>query len=301
MLILPSNKYRLLTQTSDTPNAKLVEAFPIGRVVKVRIQSADKDQNRISASIRQALASKAQPVADVNAVEIGDVVNGLVHEVHAENIVLSLQPSNVRALVSIKNLANHRKLTPAQVHKSVKAGDALEELVVVTRNPEKGIVIVANKPQTKPALPSKGQLSIDTVEPGQRVGGRVIRHTRQGTLIKITNTIGGILHPTDTADEYNLDKAFPAVDTLVTATIVSVEKDKRQLVLSTRASRANPGQEHNIVDREIGKISDLHVGDTVRGFIKNIANHGLFVTIGRGIDARVQIRELFDEVGCPFL
>jgi DNA-directed RNA polymerase subunit E'/Rpb7 len=51
------------------------------------------------------------------------------------------------------------------------------------------------------------------------------------------------------------------------------------------------------VDREINGVEELKVGETVRGSVKNIPEHGLFVSIGRSIDARVQIKELFDEVG----
>jgi transcriptional accessory protein Tex/SPT6 len=50
------------------------------------------------------------------------------------------------------------------------------------------------------------------------------------------------------------------------------------------------------VDREINSVEDLKVGETVRGFVKSIPEHGIFVTLGRWIDARVQIKELFDEV-----
>jgi rRNA biogenesis protein RRP5 len=257
--------------------------------------SADSEQNRIIASIRQALVSK-DPVPDVSAVEIGDSVEGAVTEVHAEHVLVSLVPSRVRALVSIKNLANHRKLSPAQVHASIRVGDPLDELVVVTRNPEKGIVIAAKKPKARPTLPAKGQpVTIDTVTIGQLVGGRVTRHTRHGTLVKITSQIGGIIYPTDTSDNY--DSPFLPLDSIIRAAVMSVDKDRRQLTLSTRESRLNPDKEHVIADREIGSISDLAVGDTVRGYVKNIAEHGLFVTVGRGVDARVQIRELFDEVG----
>jgi rRNA biogenesis protein RRP5 len=44
----------------------------------------------------------------------------------------------------------------------------------------------------------------------------------------------------------------------------------------------------------------LHVGQALRGFIKSVTEHGLFVTIGRNLDARIQIRELFDEVRSLF-
>ncbi|RXW22586.1 hypothetical protein EST38_g3267 [Candolleomyces aberdarensis] len=282
-----------IKEASDTPNIKLADAFPIGRVVRVQIMSADSEQNRIIASVRQALVSK-EPIPDVSAVEIGDSVEGAILEVHAEHVLVSLEPSKVRALVSIKNLANHRKLSPAQVHASLRVGDPLDELVVVTRNPEKGIVIAAKKPKARPTLPAKGQpITIDTVTVGQLVGGRVTRHTRHGTLVKITSQIGGIIYHTDTSDNY--ESPFLPLDSIIKASVLSVDKERRQLTLSTRESRLHPDKEHVIVDREIGSISDLAVGDTVRGYIKNIAEHGLFVTVGRGVDARVQIRELFDE------
>ncbi|TFK30827.1 U3 snoRNP-associated protein Rrp5 [Coprinopsis marcescibilis] len=283
-----------LKEASDVPNVKLKDAFPVGRVVRARITSINVEEGRVVASILQASINKPALV-DANAVEIGDVVNGVVSELHAEHVILTLQDTGVRALLSIKNLANHRKLSPAQIHKSVKPGEVLEDLIVVTKNVEKSFVLVANKPQNRPSLPAKGQLSFDTIVVGQHVGGRITRHTRNGTLIKITSHIGGILHPTDTSDEYDTEKAFPAIDTLAMASVISIDPGKRQVVLSTRNSRLHPNRQHNIVDREIKNLSDVNVGDTVRGFVKNIAEHGLFVTIGRGIDARVQIRELFDE------
>lgn len=167
----------------------------------------------------------------------------------------------------------------------------------MTRNPEKGIVIVAKKPIARPTLPAKGaNLTMDTLIVGQVVGGRVTRHTRNGTLVKITSNIGGVIHPTDTSDDLESSSPFLPIDTIIRATVISIDKDKRQLILSTRNSRLQPDKQPAIVDREIAGVSDLHVGDTVRGYIKNIVEHGLFVTVGRGVDARVQIRELFDEV-----
>jgi len=157
-------------------------------------------------------------------------------------------------------------------------------------------VIVANAPQTKATLLSKNSLTIDSVTVGQIVGGRVTRHVHHGTLVKVTTHMGGIIHPTDVSDNFDASNPYLAIDSLVRAAIVAVDKDRRQVTLSTRQSKVRPDQAVQIVDREISQVSDLAVGDTVRGFIKNVAEHGLFVTIGRNVDARVQIRELFDEV-----
>ncbi|KAG5724185.1 rRNA biogenesis protein RRP5 [Termitomyces sp. T112] len=284
-----------IKEASEISLHKLADAFPVGRVVQVRIIATEPEHSRIIASIRQASASFKTVVTDISTVEIGNIVGGKVSEIHKDNVMLTLQPTQVRALISLKNLANYRNLSVAQLRASLKTGDSLEDLVVVTRNTEKGFVIVASKPKVKAAQSLKGPLSIDTVTIGQLVGGRVTQHTRNGTLIKLNSHIGGILHPTDTCDDYESGVPFPSIDSLIKATVIGIDQGRKQLSLSTRHSKMYPDQVKTIIDRDICDISDLHPGETVRGFIKSVAEHGLFVTLGRNIDARVQIRELFDE------
>ncbi|KAF7339807.1 rRNA biogenesis protein RRP5 [Mycena venus] len=280
-------------EISETVVSKLSESFPVGKVLKVRIISLE-DQGRIIASVRQA-SSNFDVTTDISAVEIGNIVEGTVSEIHADNAVLTLHPSQVRALISLNNLANHRKLAVAQLRALLKVGERLEDLVVVTRNVEKSFVIVACKPKAKAAAQSKGSLSLETVAIGDIVGGRVMRHTRHGALIKLPSRIGATLHPTDTADDYDAATPFPQIDAVLKASVIAIDKEKKQLTLSTRHSRMYPDQGKPVVDREIMGLADLQVGETVRGFIKSVVDHGLFVTIGRDIDARVQIKELFDD------
>jgi rRNA biogenesis protein RRP5 len=274
----------------------LTNSFVVGKPVKVRVISVDSETGNITASIRRATPSFDVKVADISAVEIGSNVEGVVTEIHKNNAVLSLKESNILALLSLKNLANHRNLSLPQLQTSLTVGEELEDLVVVTRNPEKGIVIVAHRPKAKPTLEHKQVLKMDTVEIGQLVGGRVVRHFHSGTVLKFSGKITGTLHPTDTSDDYETGVPFPVLDSIVKATVISFDKDKKQLVVSTRASRTQPEDHPAIVDREIKGLEDLKIGETTRGFVKSIPEHGLFVTLGRSIDARVQIKELFDEV-----
>jgi rRNA biogenesis protein RRP5 len=277
----------------------LTSSFATGKPVKVRIISVDSEKSSITASIRRAAPSF--DIADISAVEIGTNVEGVVVEVHKDNAVLSLKQSNIRALLSLKNLANHRKLSVPQLQTSLEVGEELNELVVVTRNPEKGIVIVANRPKTKPALEHKQALTMETVKVGQLVGGRVLRQSHNCTVLKFSGKITGTLHPTDSSDDYETGVLFPVLDSIIKAAVISFDKDKKQLVVSTRASRTQPEDHPPIVDREINGIEELKVGETVRGFVKSVPEHGIFVTLGRSIDARVQIKELFDEVGTSVL
>ncbi|KAI0308284.1 U3 snoRNP-associated protein Rrp5 [Multifurca ochricompacta] len=284
-----------LKEAGENLVGPLSDSFAVGKPVKVRITSVNLEKGNITASIRRAAPSFDIKAADISAVEIGTTVEGVVTEIHKDNAVLSLKLSNIRALLSLKNLANHRNLPVSRLQATLKIGEELNELVVVTRNPEKGIVIVANRPKAKPAMEHKQALTMDTVALGQIVGGRVLRHFHSGTVIKISGKITGTLHPTDASDDYETGTPFPTLDSIIKAVVISIDKDKKQLVLSSRASRSQPEDHPPIIDQEINKIEDLKVGETVRGFVKSIPEHGLFVTLGRAIDARVQIKELFDE------
>ncbi|KZV74937.1 nucleic acid-binding protein [Peniophora sp. CONT] len=275
---------------------ELASAYTAGKPVRVRIVSINTEARFITASILKASAAhEPEAIPDISGVEIGSEVSGSIKEVHKENIVCTLQPSGIRALLSLKNLANARKVPVAQLRGTLKAGDELSGLLVVAREPEKGFVIVASKPRGKPVLEQDSPLTLDTVQVGQLVAGRVVRQARGGTLLKITGSITGTLHPTDSADDYEAGTSFPNTDTIVRGAVIEVNRTHRQLTLSSRLSRMQPDEEHEVIDPEIKGIDDLKVGKTVRGFVKSVAEHGLFVSIGRNLDARVQIKELFDE------
>ena len=263
-------------------------------MIKVRIISVRPEAQRIVASIRQATSSFTSSTADISGVLVGDKVEGVVTQLHKLNVVLSLKPSDVRALISFSGLAHHWNTTVPELQTSLKPGVTITSLVVVSRNPEKNFVIVtghSNNDRLK-----KVALSMDNITVGQIVGGRVTKYARYGAHVKLTPRITGSLHPTDTSDDYETGNPFPPVSSILRAAVVDIDKSTNHLFLSTRASRLSPNDSKEPVDREINSIDDLNVGVAVRGFIKSVAEHGLFVTLGRGIDARVQIKELFDEV-----
>lgn len=286
----------LIARRSETTPSSLRDVFPVGRVVKVRIISCDAETGRIVASIRQAASNFKFAITAIQEVEIGNSVEGVVSEIQKEKAVITLQPTQVHALLSLNNLANRRGVALSQLRGSLKVGEKLSDLVVTSRNPEKGFVLVATKPKEKEAILQKHGLSLDTVQVGQLVGGRVVRHIRAGALVKLTPRISGTLHPTDTVDDYESGNPFPPVDSILKATVVAVDADKRTLTLSTRRSVMSPDEHSAVVDPVIDAITDLKVGSTVRGFIKSVAEHGLFVSLDRTVDARVQIKELFDDV-----
>jgi rRNA biogenesis protein RRP5 len=103
-------------------------------------------------------------------------------------------------------------------------------------------------------------------------------------------------------DDFEREPAPLAAGDIVKCYVVKVDLGSSQLDLSTRPSRINtPGSSEAsaIKDREVDDITSLKVGDQVRGFVKSMSGGGLFVTLGRSVTARVQIKEMFDDVSAP--
>ncbi|CAE6440693.1 unnamed protein product [Rhizoctonia solani] len=288
-----------LNELTDTQVSSTSGLFTIGQVVKSRIISIDKDQHRLTASIRQAAPSFQGPV-DVSKVQVGSTVSGTVSAVHDENVVLSLDdPEGGRALLSVSNLANARGTTIPQLRSSLEQGEQIEGLSVISVNGEKALVIVsAAKPKekTKPKTGISSSLRIDALNEGQIVSGRITQTMGTGIGVRLSSHVVGRLHATDVADDYTGPSAAPPAEgSVVEVAIVRVDKNLKRVDVSMRKSRLEPSSKHKIVDREITNIEELKVGEKVRGIVKSVVQHGIFVMIGRDLDARIQIKELFDE------
>lgn len=281
----------LTSSTSFTEDISKV--VHVGKPINVRI--IEKTNGKLVASVRQATATALA----AEKLSVGDSVKGQISQVHSEQVVVTLVPSQATALLSLSTLANHRHVGINEIRASIKIGESLDDLVVVSKNPTTGLFIVGTK---KTGIVSSGiskqAVSFDSVAVGQTVKGKVVAHLGQIALVALSPNVKGKLHPCDVSDDFSTvtfapDGGVHNVDDKVEAFIVKSNPHTRSIELSTRASRLGEGK---VVDAEIAQVADLKVGQEYRGFVKNIAGHGVFVSLGRNVTARVMIKELFDDV-----
>lgn len=290
--------------------------FTLGKVIPVRIISVDSNTGRIVASARQAGApsastlSAASSSASIESLDIGTVTSATISALHETNLVLSLIPSGVKALLAYPTLARHRAVSVADLKSSLSKGQTLEDLVVVSKNVDKGFVIVGLIP-SKAANPSNAgpsttssAVTFDALEVGSLYPGRVTSRLPSGVvLVQLAGSknaaLRGRVSLTELSDDFDADLSavFP-VGATVQAVVLAKDDNQRRLDLSLRASRMRQAQgldAGDVKDPVVSGLDGLAPGAKVRGFVKNIANAGLFVELGADVTARVQIKELFDE------
>lgn len=284
------------SEASQSYVANLNDIFFVGKPVDVRITDVDEGRSKLVASVRQALPTAVA----AEKLEVGTAVNGIVQQVHAEQVVVTLVPSQLTALLSLSNLSNHRGMGVDELRSALKTGEKLDDLVVVSKNPTSGLLIVANKREkvTKPATGiSNAARSFDDLTVGDVLPGRVISVTPNGAMLRIGKTIRGRVAPTDQSDDLSraAGEGSLKVDDNVLCCILDVDAANRTVDLSTRKSRTAPEEKIKPVDPEITDISSLKEGQRIRGLVRRVAENGVFVSLGRNVVARVMIKELFDE------
>ncbi|KDN36083.1 hypothetical protein K437DRAFT_276888 [Tilletiaria anomala UBC 951] len=294
---------RALVPSSEASESYLTDLrtqFYEGKPLKVRITHVDYATGRLVASIRQALPS-FQARLNVDAVELGQQVEATLAAVHQDVIVLSLVPSQVRALLSLSILARHRGVSVEELRDGLQEGEVLKDLVVVSKNQEKGIVIVGTAGSPSARVLTKGTAP----KTGDIYEVRVIKESEPTAVtVMLPNKCRGRLHLLDCNDD-PANAKLPALDSTVKVVVMNLRQSSSRADVSMRLSvlasatsgagvQTSSSITKTLVDEIPNKVGDLTVGARLHGYVKSIANAGLFVDIGRYATARVKIAELFD-------
>lgn len=266
--------------------------FFLGKCVKLRLTRVEYESGKITASIKQASESYLKRL-NVDAVQVGEIVKGKLAAIHQDVVVLELEPSNVRALIGLNALARERNNTVDELRAQLTEGEILKNLKVLDKNAEKGIVILGG-------FSSKPKSIDSSVKKGSIVTAKVRSRDHNSMILHIGQNVRARLHVCDCLDDYGSMEANAATILPLEGSDVSVYclnvrgSSSKKADVSMRASRLRTSME-SIRDEEINEISQLQVGNKVRGFVKAMVEKGgLFVDLGRNVTARVMIAELFD-------
>jgi rRNA biogenesis protein RRP5 len=137
--------------------------------------------------------------------------------------------------------------------------------------------------------------AIKDVAAGTILPGRVSKVTDSGLIVQLSEDVVGKVALTDISDIYT-PKMMEGYheNSIVRVCVLEVDSSNKKVSLSMRASRTLSSSAKQ-TDREISSISSIKVGEVVRGFVSNVADSGLFVSLARNIVGRVLIRDLSDQ------
>ncbi|RLV95774.1 rRNA biogenesis protein RRP5 [Spathaspora sp. JA1] len=204
---------------------------------------------------------------------------GFVNNIHNGLVWVSVTPS-VKGHVSFMHLTDDTSIFH-DIDNKLPIGCALELKVDQIDN-EHHVLVMSGKN-------THGVKKFKDVEIGKKYPVRIIKVKDAYVLVEIGPNIIASAYITDALNDYSdkLEQVFHPNDYVI-GTVVDIDHDTEKVAVSLRSEDEEAG------DKTINSIEDLTRGDIVKGFVKNVANNGVYVALGRSVYALVRVSDLSD-------
>ncbi len=239
----------------------------------------------LSAKPKDQTSSELE-VLTLDQVQVGSSWIAYVNNISDDCIWVNLSP-NVRGRVRLMDVSDDISLLN-DLSNNFPIGSALKVHVTGVDLNSSRLDLSARSAN------SSGLLSFESLSKGMVVPGRMTKVTERQLMVQLSDTVSGPVNLIDLADDYS--QANPTTHSkneIVRVCVTDVDIPNKRLTLSTRPSRVL-NSSLPVKDREIGSIDQLKVNDVVRGFVKSVADNGVFVNLGANITAYIRISDLSD-------
>ncbi len=230
--------------------------------------------------------ASALNILSLDQVKMGSSWLAFVNNITTDCLWVNLSP-NVRGRIRITDVSDDVTLLQG-LEKNFPLGSALRVHVIAVDVDSNRLDLSAKSGV------STAQLSMDNLSAGMILPGRVTKVTERQLMVQLNDTISGPLHLTDLADDYS--QANPTAfekNQVIRVCVIDLDIPNRRITLSTRPSKVLSSS-LTVRDPEIRNLSQLKVNDIVRGFVKNVTDQGLFVSLGTNVTAYVRVSDLSD-------
>ncbi|KAL8735911.1 MAG: hypothetical protein Q9166_000473 [cf. Caloplaca sp. 2 TL-2023] len=232
-----------------------------------------------------------QTPADLDIFTLDKVAIHSTHLVFINNIAedcvwVNLSP-NVRGRIRALDLSDDVSLLK-NLGKHFPVGSVLKAKVISVDVENNRLDLSARSGSSARPL-NFGDLSAGMVLPG-----RVTRVNERQIMVQLSESLSGPVNLVDLADDYST--ANPTLyekHQIIRICVKMVDMPNKRVYFSTRPSRVLSSS-LPVEDREINGLSDLQVNDVVRGFVKNVADNGLFISLATNVTAFVRVSDLSD-------
>lgn len=137
-------------------------------------------------------------------------------------------------------------------------------------------------------------LTYETLENGMVIPGRVTKVTDRQVIVQLSEFVSGTINLIDLVDDFSKAKLGKYhKNDVIRVYVLNLDKANKKVKLSARPSKVL-SSELPVKDSQVRTIVDVNPGELRRGFVKNVSDKGLFVSLGGNVTAWVKISNLAD-------
>ncbi len=244
------------------------EVLHVGDEITVKVLKFDKEKERISLGLKQALPDPWAVVEE--HYPMGNRVIGRVVSITDYGAFVELEPG-IEGLIHISEMTWSRRMRHPS--KLVKVGDQVEAVVLGVQSKERRISLGIKQLEPDPWTTVESRYSVGSV-----VEGRVRKLTEFGAFVEIEEGIDGLVHVSDLSWTKRVKTPAEVLKKgqVVQAVILSIDASNRRLSLGVKQLQPDAW--------ETFFRSHQH-GDIVRGKVVRAVNFGVFVELAPGVEA----------------
>lgn len=219
-------------------------------------------------------------------IEAGSEWIGFVNNIKTNCLWVNLSPS-VRGRIAVSDASDDLSLL-SNPSASFPIGSALKVQVKTIDASQSRLDLTARTSE------ASSTVTWDTIKKGLVLPGKVTKVSDRQVMVKLGEDVSGPVYLADLEDDF--DEANPKKynrNEIIQVAVVDVDTSNKRLRLSTRPSRVL-NSNLPVKDSEVTTVSALKSGEIVRGFVKNVADKGLFVHLGGHVTGFVKISDLSD-------
>ena len=215
--------------------------FKVGQEIEVLIVSLDKENRRMSLSVKQLDKNPWEQVEE--QFKVGQQVKGTISNITDFGIFVQLLPG-IDGLVHISDLSWTEHIDhPSDIYKK---GDTVEAVVLAVDKANKKISLGIKQLQPDPWDNIEKEYPVGTL-----VEGKVSKITNFGAFIKLPSGIEGLVHISELAD-HNVNKVedILKVGQKQQFRVINVNKEERKLGLSLKKEGSSSESARPEVERK---------------------------------------------------
>lgn len=227
-------------------------------------------------SILELTLLKSDPIASYSDVKVGRDYLVYVNNIARGFVWVSMSPS-VKGRIPFMDLSDEVSIFE-DLDNRLPIGAATLAKAKVIDDEHKNVILSSRKHTVT---------KFEDVKVKERYPARILKVLPTFVLVELAPDVVASAYITDALNDYSSDlgDVFHAND-YATATVLAVDTESKKISVSLRTDKA--------VDKTINSAADLQRGDVVKGFVKNVANNGVYVSLGRSVHALVRISDLSD-------
>ena len=137
-------------------------------------------------------------------------------------------------------------------------------------------------------------LRFNDLSRGMVLPGKVTKITDQQIMVQLSESVAAPVHLVDLVDDFSTaDPLAFQKNQIIRVCVSDIDIPNKRMTLSTRPSKVLSSS-LPIVDPEIMSITQIKVNNIFRGFVRNVADTGIFVSLSSKVTAYIRVSDLSD-------